>query len=138
MKLYVVRGLTAVWVIGTLYFSVMLFFRTDIDQSLLIHEHLPHKEVHKDDPVLLHRQIVKVFKNIHQGAALSTQLSFSEPLSNNRSGWSAYFQYYVTEGSVWPREYQETNDRILNQIHHVHTDKAGDVSFIYTLLGRQF
>jgi hypothetical protein len=131
MKLYVVRGLTAVWVIGTLYVSVTLFLRTDIDQSLLTHSHLPHKDLDHDDPVLLRRQVVQVFKNIHQGAAkdvsLSTVKSSTEQPSANRSGWSAYFQYRMTEGSVWPREYQETNDRILNQLHHVHVEAAGKV-----------
>jgi hypothetical protein len=129
MKLYVVRGLTAIWVIGTFYVSVTLFFRTDIDQSILTHDHLPHKHLDEDDPILLRRQVVKVFQNIHQGAAKdvvhSTVRSSAEPLSNNRSGWSAYFQYRMTEGSVWPREQQETNDRILNQLHHIHAEAAG-------------
>jgi hypothetical protein len=143
MRLHVVRGLTLVWVIGTLYLSLSLFLRTDFDQLLFTQEHSPHTELKQkrhEDPVFMRRQVVKQFKNIHQGAPLTRSRSFPVTVGNgigtdaderrtlpeeNRTGWSEYFKYSMVGNSLWPRDHQETNDRILNQIHIVRRDLTG-------------
>jgi len=57
-----------------------------------------------------------------QGASVSTAVPES-PVPTNRTGWEAYFKYRVVGdvGRIWPKEHDETEDRILNQIHLTQT-----------------
>lgn len=65
----------------------------------------------RPDPVQERRQLIRNFK-----AQLHT---------SNRTGWDDYFRFRNTGSDrIWP-EQGEMEDRILNQIHLVHSDPAG-------------
>jgi len=118
MKLHIVRSLIIAWTVATVYVSVTLWTRTDVDDELdvLLTGQQPHEQ-HGSlppaaaDPVLAHRHVVAEVKAKH--------------LSSNRTGWERYFRYRAIGDRVWPTESNERDDRILNQLHLTYQDPAG-------------
>jgi hypothetical protein len=141
--------ITFACIVGTLFVSVLLLSRTDVDHNLQTHErHELAAFGDFEDPVLHRRKVVEEFKKRHQGIAAGDRRTVSRQGSTvissdavrvqgtpqptvgsvNRSGWSRYFKYAMKgdANQLWPvNEGLEKNDRILNQLHHVHVDPVG-------------
>jgi len=107
MRRPLARLLMVAWGIGTFFISLSLFTgHVPMDLSMSAPE----------DPVYRRQQLIRDFKALLP--------------KGNRTGWKDYFQYKVTGTRIWP-EPGEKEDRILNQIHLVHADPAGE--FICTM-----
>lgn len=101
MRRPLARLLMVAWGVGTFFISLRLFTgHVPMDLSLSGPE----------DPVHRRQQLMRDLK------ALVSK--------GNRTGWKEYLQYQMTGTRIWP-EPGENEDRVLNQIHLVHADPAG-------------
>lgn len=107
MRRPLARLLMVAWGVGTFFISLRLFTgHVPMDLSLSAPE----------DPVHRRQQLMRDLK------ALVSK--------GNLTGWKEYLQYQMTDTRIWP-EPGEKEDRVLNQIHLVHADPAGEFILRY-------